>query len=298
MNDTVEMRPQTGPGLGSGVTATNGAKQAHVIVLGNEKGGSGKSTTAMHVIASLMVQGYDVGSIDVDARQGSLTRYLENRRAYAERNDARLLQPRHHVVPASRADSVTARENEETERFLQSVADLSSLNQFVVIDCPGTDSHLSRLAHSHADTLITPLNDSFVDLDVLARVDWETNEVKRLSHYSELVWESKKLRAQRDRGSIDWIVMRNRMSSLDAHNKRRVHDALVQLEQRVGFRAAAGLGERVIYRELFLQGLTLLDFRKTGVERDMTMSHVAARQELRHLIDSLDLPGLVAHAAE
>ncbi|MEX1147902.1 MAG: division plane positioning ATPase MipZ [Sphingomonadales bacterium] len=280
-------------------TGTGGSPgKAHIIVLGNEKGGSGKSTTAMHVIASLMVGGFDVGSIDVDARQGSLSRYLENRRVYADKNGANLLQPRHHVVPASNRDSIAEREAEETERFLQSLADLAALNHFVVIDCPGSDGHLSRLAHSHADTLITPLNDSFVDLDVLARVNWETSRVQRLSHYSELVWESKKIRAQRDRGSIDWVVMRNRMSQLDAHNKRRVHDALVELESRVGFRTASGLGERVIYRELFLQGLTLLDFRKTGVERDMTMSHVAARQELRHVIDSLQLPGMLAHAAE
>jgi chromosome partitioning protein len=272
--------------------------KAHIVVLGNEKGGSGKSTTAMHVIASLLVQGYSVGSIDVDARQGSLSRYLENRRVYGEKHELRLLQPRHHMVPPSNHDSIPDREKEETERFLQSLEDLSSLNDFVVVDCPGSDSHLSRLAHSHADTLITPLNDSFVDLDVLARVDWETNNIVRLSHYSELVWESKKMRALRDRGSIDWVVMRNRMSHLDAHNKRKVHDALVQLEKRVGFRAAAGLGERVIYRELFLQGLTLLDFKSTGVEREMTMSHVAARQELRHLIDSLQLPGIVADAAE
>src|SRR5690606_15270310 len=122
------------------------------------------------------------------------------------------------------------------------------------------DSHLSRLAHSYADTLLTPLNDSFVDLDVLARVDPDTYRIVRPSHYSELVWESRKLKALRNRGNIDWVVMRNRMSSLDAHNKRRVHDALMELEKRIGFRSLPGLGERVIYRELFLQGLTLYDF--------------------------------------
>ncbi|RMF12613.1 MAG: ATPase [Alphaproteobacteria bacterium] len=272
--------------------------KAHVIVLGNEKGGSGKSTTAMHITVGLLVRGFFVGTIDVDARQGSLSRYLENRRAYAAANNLELLEPRHHVVPPSNEDSVAARQAEETQRFLQSLEDLSAHNDFVVVDCPGSDCHLSRLAHSYADTLITPLNDSFVDLDVLARIDWETNRVIRLSHYSELVWESKKIRAQRDQGSIDWVVMRNRMSHLDAHNKRRVHDALVQLEKRLGFRTTAGLGERVIYRELFLQGLTLLDFKGTGIEREMTMSHVAARQELRHLIDSLQLPALQAEAAE
>ncbi|MBM3566952.1 MAG: ATPase, partial [Alphaproteobacteria bacterium] len=55
------------------------AKRAHVIVLGNEKGGSGKSTTAMHLIAACLRDGRSVASIDLDARQGTLTRYLSNR---------------------------------------------------------------------------------------------------------------------------------------------------------------------------------------------------------------------------
>ncbi len=262
---------------------------ARVIVLGNEKGGSGKSTTAMHVIVGLLTDGYSVGSIDVDSRQGSLSRYLENRRKYCETHGVRLPMSSHHVVPRSNLDTVEAQREDETNRLMQSLTDLAANNDFVVIDCPGSDSYLSRIAHTYADILLTPLNDSFVDLDVLARVDPETYRVVRPSHYSELVWESRKVKALRSRGTIDWVVMRNRMSNLDAHNKRRVGEALEELEKRIGFRSLPGLSERVIYRELFLQGLTLHDFDNPDIKREMTMSHVAARQELRRLVEGLNL---------
>jgi chromosome partitioning protein len=64
------------------------------------------------------------------------------------------------------------------------------------------------------------------------------------------------------------------------------------LAKRIGFRVAVGLSERVIYRELFLSGLTLLDLKRGsgGVGPSLTMSHVAARQEVRDLVAALNLP--------
>jgi len=93
---------------------------------------------------------------------------------------------------------------------------------------------------------------------------------------------------------VDWVVMRNRLSSLAARNKRDMGTVIEALAKRIGFRTATGLSERVIYRELFLSGLTLLDLKrgasggKTGPS--MTMSHVAARQEVRDLVAALNLP--------
>lgn len=263
----------------------------HVIVLGNEKGGSGKSTTAMHIIVSLLKSGFKVASIDLDSRQASLSRYVENRRLYGQQKGIDLPVPTHQVVPRSSLPDVQEQQVDERERFMTLLNEMRAQHDFVVIDCPGSDSYLSRIAHSRADTLVTPMNDSFVDLDLLGRVEPDTNKVVRPSLYSELVWESRKQRAIEERATIDWIVMRNRTSSLDAHNKRRVHEALVQLEKRINFRQLAGLGERVIYRELFLRGLTLLDFGDGQLDEGMTMSHVAARQELRHMMDGLQLPG-------
>ncbi|MFC7050865.1 division plane positioning ATPase MipZ [Emcibacter nanhaiensis] len=269
---------------------------AHVIVVGNEKGGSGKSTTAMHVVVSLLKKGFSVAVLDLDARQKSLARYLENRQNYAEQHNLKLTMPEVHVVPKSTLATKEEMDADEIERFNGVMDGLRGTMDFILIDCPGSDSHLSRIAHAAADTLITPINDSFVDLDLLAQVNPDNFKVEKLSLYSEMVWDAKKRRALADRGNIDWIVMRNRTSALDAKNKRRVHKALKELEKRVNFRYVAGLGERVIYREMFPKGLTLVDFRDADSDK-MTMSHVAARQEIRRLMDDLKLPGWNESAA-
>lgn len=263
---------------------------AHIVVLGNEKGGSGKTTTAMHLIALLLHEGARVGSIDLDGRQRSLTRYVENRKAWAEANGVNLVMPDHIVIPRSEADSVAEAQAIEKMAFEESFSRLAAGNDFVVIDCPGADSYLSRLGHAAADTLITPMNDSFVDFDLLGRVDPQSWKIKGPSLYSEMVWDARKRRVMQDGGKIDWVVMRNRLSTLAAKNKRRVESVLEALAARIGFRLAPGVGERVIFREMFPSGLTLLDLRQEGVDTQMSMSHVAARAEVRALLDVLDLP--------
>lgn len=266
-------------------------KRPHIIVLGNEKGGSGKSTTAMHVVVSLLRQGKKVAAIDLDSRQRSLTRYLENRREWCERNNVDLPFPKSFVAERSDLNNVQEAQAQERETF-EAILDTVSSFDFIVIDSPGSDTYLSRVGHSVADTLITPLNDSFVDFDLLAEIDPDTFEVKAPSLYSELVWESRKNRAMNERASIDWIVMRNRISSLDAKNKRRLGEVLSALAPRIGFRIAPGFGERVIFRELFPSGKTLMDLAEGNPGFRMSMSHVAARQEVRDLMTTLKLPGL------
>lgn len=254
---------------------------AHVIVIGNEKGGSGKSTVAMHLIVSLLRGGLRVGTIDLDARQATLTRYIENRTAYADGYGLRLPMPEHFPIPPTGNQVLDEGRLDEVMRHLRSHCDT------VVIDTPGSDHYLSRAGHSYADTLITPLNDSFIDLDVLGRVDPETMRIKGPSHYAEMVWEIKKRRAVRDGGSIAWVVLRNRLTHLGSRNKQVMEQLIKDLADRIGFYHIQGLGERVIYRELFLTGLTLLDLNKDGVQVEMSMSHVAARQELRQLLDAI-----------
>src|SRR5271170_4560613 len=86
---------------------------AHVIVLGNEKGGSGKSTTAMHVAVALLQAGQRVATIDLDSRQGSFTHYVENRRAWATRAGIELEHPRHYRIArafGARIDEIEAQE--------------------------------------------------------------------------------------------------------------------------------------------------------------------------------------------
>jgi len=84
------------------------------------------------------------------------------------------------------------------------------------------------------------------------------------------------------------VVLRNRLQHITSHNLQRVGAALDELARRVGYRVIPGLGERVIYRELFPKGLTLLDLGELG---DVGIGHIAARQELREMIAGLDIPG-------
>jgi len=261
-------------------------RKPHIVVLGNEKGGSGKSTTAMHLVVALLRGGMKVASIDLDARQGTLTRYVQNRRATAE--ELPLPLPAHISIAASRLDSATAAEAEDRATFDAALA-ASADCDFVVIDTPGSDTGLSRIGHAHADTLVTPLNDSFLDLDLLARLDREGQKILGPSVYAEAVWEQRKRRALADGGSIDWIVMRNRLSSLDARNKRSIGRLLEQLSRRIGFRLAPGFTERVVFRELFPRGLTLLDLNTGEGGPALNMSHLAARQEVRALLQAIGI---------
>lgn len=267
-------------------TLANPVRKARIIVFGNEKGGTGKSTTAMHVIVGLLREGYRVGAIDLDARQGSLTRYFDNRRIYAARQGLRLPHPLYRSVGRSELRDRFAAEEEERERMARAIDALADCD-FIILDTPGSDSHLSREGHFHADLLITPLNDSFVDLDLLGRIDLDTYKMLSPSKYSEMVWEQKKRRMQRGLGSIDWIVMRNRLATLDSKNNRYMEIALADLSSRLGLRLVVGFSERVIFRELFLKGLTLLDLRGEGTDVTLTMSHVAALQEVRSVLEAI-----------
>ncbi|MBA16544.1 division plane positioning ATPase MipZ [Sphingosinithalassobacter portus] len=255
---------------------SDAANRLHVVVFANEKGGTGKSTTAVHVAIALAAKGARVACFDLDHRQRTMGRYLDNRLATIQRTGRELPMPRYET-----------HDGETMAKFSASLDRLSADADFLVIDTPGRDDKFARIAVTNADTLVTPMNDSFVDFDLIGQVDPETFRVIRPSFYSELIWESRKRRAKADGETIDWVVLRNRMQHIEARNMRRVSDAIDQLSKRVGFRVISGLSERVIYRELFPQGLTMLDSREFG---EMGLAHVAARQELREMMAGLALP--------
>lgn len=267
-------------------------KKTNILVVGNEKGGAGKTTCAMHLITSLLDQGYNIASIDTDSRQASLTSYINNRKAYNKNNpDFRISIPLHFHLQESDLDSKEKKEKEEAKNFEHVFIQAQNHADYIIIDTPGSYTNLSRIAHSYADTVITPVNDSFIDLDVLAKIDDAGKlEASTPSIYSQMLWEQKLVRAKRGQGNIDWVVLRNRLSSLDARNKRNVNRALGKLSKRIAFRMANGFSERVIFRELFLQGLTLVDLNKEGYSGKFNLSHVAARQELRDLLNVLRIP--------
>ncbi|WP_299360235.1 division plane positioning ATPase MipZ [uncultured Paracoccus sp.] len=257
---------------------------AHIIVVGNEKGGSGKSTTSMHVATALARMGHRVGALDLDVRQRSFGRYLENRAAFLAREGLDLPTPR--LADLSRDVA------QGEDPLSAAMASLDDVCDFILIDCPGSHTRLSQMAHALADTLITPMNDSFIDFDLLARMAPD-GKVLGPSIYAEMVWNARQLRGQAGAGPIDWLVLRNRLGTQEMHNKRKVGSALTSLSRRIGFRVAAGFAERVIFRELFPRGLTLLDLRDIGTTQ-LSMSNIAARQELRDLITELRLPGVDA----
>lgn len=262
--------------------AVAGGIVAHIIVVGNEKGGSGKSTTSMHVATALARMGHRVGAMDLDVRQRSFARYLENRAAFMAREGLELPTPRLAVMEPDVAG--------DSDPLSQAITMLEPDCDFILLDCPGSHTKLSQMAHTLADTLITPMNDSFIDFDLLARLSPE-GKVLGPSIYAEMVWAARQMRAQAGAGAIDWLVLRNRLGTQQMHNKRKVGGALSSLSNRIGFRVAPGFSERVIFRELFPRGLTLLDLRDIGTEQ-LSMSNIAARQELRDLINELNLPGV------
>jgi chromosome partitioning protein len=249
---------------------------SHFIVFANEKGGTGKSTTAVHVAVALAATGHSVAAIDLDHRQRTMTRYFDNREATGRRTKTELVAPRHVAL-----DLLTP------AGLDQEVMRIGAHADFIIIDTPGRDDALTRAAIERADTIVTPINDSFVDLDLIGQVDAETYRVKKPSFYAELIWDLRKARGLKDGTTVDWVVLRNRLQHIDANNMRRMAKALMELSKRVGFRVTPGLGERVIYRELFPKGLTLLDMEAIG---GLAISHIAARQELREMVAALALP--------
>ncbi|KIN65328.1 ATPase MipZ [Sulfitobacter noctilucae] len=266
---------------------------AHIIVVGNEKGGAGKSTVSMHVATALARMGHRVSGLDLDLRQRTFGRYIDNRKAFLKDANLELASPTLCELPEIAEANLKPGENIYDHRLSAAVASMEPNNDFILIDCPGSHTRLSQVAHSLADTLVTPLNDSFIDFDLLAHTDAMGDKITGPSVYSEMVWTARQLRGQAGLTPIDWVVVRNRMGAQRMVNKDKMERAIKNLSKRIGFRVAPGFNERVIFRELFPRGLTLLDLKDIGVKQ-LNISNVAARQELRDLIKALNLPGVTA----
>jgi chromosome partitioning protein len=271
------------------------ARPARVIVVGNEKGGSGKSTVAMHIAMALIKSGQSVATIDLDSRQRSFTHYIENRRAWAQ-HVGRDLEIPSHTCFDPQVDYPTEEDEAAACKALTEAVDaLAQCHSFIVIDTPGHDCDLMRRAHAMADTLITPLNDSFVDLDVLGTVDPETLGVTGTSHYAQMVEDARSRRQLLDGMTPDWIVLRNRLSTLGSRNKRLVGEGLQELSQQLNFRCIEGLAERVIFREFYPRGLTAVDdLDEITLGTRPTMSHVTARLEIENLLGAMGLADAMA----
>jgi len=266
-------------------------RSAHVIVVGNEKGGAGKSTISIHLAVALLKAGFKVACIDLDTRQQTMTRFFDNRRSWSESAPWSVELPCHRALERGDSHDIRANESQEFAMFADAIGEVEHAYEFVVIDTPASDSYLMRLAHSLADTLVSPINDSFIDLDVFSRVQHDRKGRGAISQYAELVREARRKRRLVDNGLIDWVIVRNRMASLVNNNSRQIAVSIGRLARELRFRTVEGFHDRVIFRELFPIGLTALDPIEAGANQGaLTSSQQAARREIEGLIEALDLP--------
>lgn len=263
---------------------------SRVLVVANEKGGSGKSTVAIHIAVALIKAGHTVATIDLDSRQRSLTRYVENRREWASHVGQDLGIPTHVCIGEQNIARTDEQEALVYDQLVDAIEDAAKTHNFIIIDTPGHQSDLTALAHAMADTLITPLNDSFVDFDVLATVDPKSLELTGPSHYAQIVLHARNERSLLNQTPTEWIVLRNRVSMISSRNKRLMGEKLKELSERLDFRCIDGIAERLIFREFYPRGLTAFDeVKETTLGTRPTMSHATARQEVQSLLDAMAL---------
>jgi chromosome partitioning protein len=295
----------------------------HVVVIGNQKGGSGKSTFAMHIIVALLKAGKRVACFDLDLNQQTLTRYLANRREWDRKHGRKLETPDHYPVKERDAygtarslkqfiaqfrkdgrapkddfiDSGSLSHSADLKQFISQLREIGRADKhdFIVIDTPSGVQHLSLIAHGMADTLITPINDSFFDLDVL--VAMESSDLEpQLSVYANMVWRALEARSKVSGRATDWIIVRNRLEPVESNNQRQITLVLDALQRKLGFRIARGLLERPAYREFFAAGLTVFDFAEGSESSDESGRTTSlARLEVQNLIREI---GLIEDHAE
>jgi chromosome partitioning protein len=264
---------------------------AHVILLGNQKGGSGKSTLAMHIAVALLQGGHRVTSVDLDYEQRTLTRYIENRRSTAKTRQYSLHIPEHVCIDDLSHRGVKWDDGDRIDALSEVLRSYEGACDFILIDTPGAGNPLTVFSHGLADSVITPVNDSFVDLDIIFNMGPAADGILKPSRYAQTVQKAFEARRAISKRDPDWIVVRNRMSPLSSRNERGVVEALETLAKRGSFRTVSGLVERVVYREFFPLGLTTFDsFETSQIGVKPNVSHVLARLEVRQLLAALGLP--------
>ena len=254
-----------------------------VVVFGNEKGGSGKTTTAFHIAIILTKAGKKILAIDIDIRQKSFTRYLDNRNKTIERDKLPLQLP--YIMSIS--DELIKSVDKDSSELKNIIDQKRQEYDFIIVDTPGHYNALSKAVHEQADIIITPINDSFLDVDLLGQVNNQHYTDLKAGVYSNMIFECKKKRALIDKKEIEWYVIRNRISSTTTNNMQNIEEAINKLSSKYGFKVISGFGDRVIFKELFLDGLTLSDAR-TSPKVKINLSTVAARNELREIVKAIE----------
>jgi chromosome partitioning protein len=256
--------------------------KARIITVANEKGGAGKSTVAFHLCVALADAGRNVLAIDLDRRQQTLSHALTSREGTARRLGTALPMPRHLVLG-----------HDSGSVLMQEMARVGQSCDTIVIDAPGYDSPIARRAIALADTLVTPVNGSFADVDLLGRFNPVTMKYTGPGCFAEMVEGIRQARFELRQPALDWRVVLNRVRRGTSRSQTNVECALAQLEEKIGFRLVHGLADRVAYRELLLLGLTHLDLRRIP---QLPRTHSIARDEILQLRDQLMPVGADAEA--
>jgi len=248
---------------------------ARIIVFANEKGGVGKSTLAFHTCIALARTGHKVLAIDLDRRQRSLQRALENREATTRSLGVDLPTPQHLVL-----------EHQSGAMLGQEIARVGANCDTIIIDVPGHDSPIARRAIAMADKLITPVNPTFVDLDSIARFTAGTLQLTKLGPFAQTVTQLRQARIDRGLKPADWLLVKNRVRRAEKRQLARFNRAIGQLPRALDLHITNGLTERVAYRDLFLFGLTHADC--AGLP-GLANIKVHADQEMDELLEELGI---------
>jgi chromosome partitioning protein len=225
-----------------------------IIVFGGIKGGTGKSTLAFHIATCAHMNNKKIVTIDCDFPQFSFSKYYENRKKNKSL-DEKLIWQNHHKITD-----------------LTKLPDMIEKDTVYLIDTPGKyDPHITKI-HGMADIIISPVNDSFLDIDTIMKLD--QGKWAMPGYYYETIMENKKYK----KDSM-WIVVRNRSTHINSKHKRTVEERLTELSKRINFTLMQGLRERTIFRELFNEGSTVLDVES----KKMSLSHLAAKMEVKLL---------------
>lgn len=248
---------------------------AQIIVFANEKGGVGKSTLAFHTCVALARMGHQVLAIDLDRRQQSLQRALENRDATARSLGVQLPSPQHCVL-----------EHQTGAMLSQEIARFGGGCDTIVIDVAGQDSPIARRAIAMADKLVTPVNPTFVDLDSVAHFNAATMKLSSPGRFAEVVGALQSERISRGLQKTDWMLVKNRVRRNEKLQLERFNKAVDQLPIHLGLRLIPGLSERVAYRELFMFGLTHADCKELP---GMCGVKVRNMDEMVRLIGEMDV---------
>ena len=268
-------------------TGVSERQSGRIIVFSNLKGGTGKSTTALSVIVGLLRRGKSVASLDLDMDQEALARYLFNRTRFAKLTKLRIGMPNHHrfteIDPGGNGAELSTRLD-----ILSGLIDnLVAENDYLVIDCPSLDNPLTRAVTARADVLTSPVNESFLDIDVIGEVRGSPPTVTRVGPFAEMI--GAEMQRRRDEGidPLEWIVVRNRRNPTATRHTAAIGTVLGELSRNLSFRVTDGFVDRLIFRELFLVGLSILDLRKDDPLIASNSSHRSAYEEASNLLQSV-----------